>query len=46
VLEEPIKRLGTFSVPVKVYHEDRAEIKVVIVKEEAPAADSQTEPTG
>ncbi|MDI6698408.1 MAG: 50S ribosomal protein L9 [Candidatus Saccharicenans sp.] len=45
VLEEPIKRLGTFSVPVKVYHEDRAEIKVVVVKEEAPAPDSQTEPT-
>lgn len=45
VLDEPIKRLGTFSVPVKVYHEDRAEIKVVVVKEEAPAPDSQTEPT-
>lgn len=45
VLEEPIKRLGTFSVPVKVYHEDRAEIKVVVVKEEAPAPDSQSEPT-
>lgn len=44
VLEEPIKRLGTFSVPVKVYHEDRAEIKVVVVKEEAPAPDSQEEP--
>ncbi len=45
VLDEPIKRLGTFAVPVKVYHEDRAEIKVVVVKEEAPAPDSQTEPT-
>ncbi|MCR4409286.1 MAG: 50S ribosomal protein L9 [Candidatus Saccharicenans sp.] len=45
VLDEPIKRLGTFTVPVKVYHEDRAEIKVVVVKEEAPAPDSQTEPT-
>lgn len=45
VLEEPIKRLGTFTVPVKVYHEDRAEIKVVVVREEAPAPDNQTEPT-
>lgn len=45
VLDEPIKRLGTFTVPIKVYHEDRAEIKVVVVKEEAPAPDSQTEPT-
>jgi large subunit ribosomal protein L9 len=38
ILDEPIKRLGTFTVPVKVYHEDRAEIKVMVVKEEAPAA--------
>ncbi len=45
VLEEPIKRLGTFSVPVKVYHEDWAEIKVVVVKEEAPEPGSPTEPT-
>jgi len=30
VLDEPIKRLGNFSVPVKVYHEDRAEVKVVV----------------
>ncbi|HAR35359.1 MAG TPA: 50S ribosomal protein L9 [Acidobacteria bacterium] len=44
ILEEPIKRLGTFSVPIKVYHEDKAEIKVVVVKEEAPAPESQAEP--
>lgn len=33
LLDEPIKRLGTFTVPIKVYHEDRAEIKVVVEKE-------------
>jgi large subunit ribosomal protein L9 len=33
-LDEPIKRLGNFSVPIKVYHEDKAEVKVVVVKEE------------
>lgn len=38
ILDEPIKRLGTFTVPIKVYHEDKAEIKVVVVKEETPAA--------
>ncbi|MBC7362260.1 MAG: 50S ribosomal protein L9 [Candidatus Aminicenantes bacterium] len=43
LLDEPIKRLGTFTVPIKVYHEDRAEIKVVVVKEEAPAATSTPE---
>ncbi|MBC7348682.1 MAG: 50S ribosomal protein L9 [Candidatus Aminicenantes bacterium] len=44
ILDEPIKRLGTFSVPIKVYHEDKAEIKVVVVKEEAPVPESQVEP--
>jgi large subunit ribosomal protein L9 len=34
-LDEPIKRLGNFTVPVKVYHDDKAEVKVVVVKEEA-----------
>ncbi|MGD1008656.1 MAG: 50S ribosomal protein L9 [Candidatus Aminicenantales bacterium] len=34
-LDEPIKRLGHFTVPVKIYHEDKAEVKVVVVKDEA-----------
>jgi large subunit ribosomal protein L9 len=34
-LDEPIKRLGHFTVPVKVFHEDKAEVKVIVVKEEA-----------
>ena len=38
-LDEPIKRLGNFTVPVKVYHEDKAEVKVVVVKEEAGGAE-------
>jgi large subunit ribosomal protein L9 len=33
-LDEPIKRLGNFTVAVKVYHEDKAEVKIVVVKEE------------
>ncbi len=33
LLDEPIKRLGNFTVPIKVYHDDRASVKVVIVKE-------------
>ncbi|HEK85499.1 MAG: 50S ribosomal protein L9 [Candidatus Saccharicenans sp.] len=41
MLDEPIKRLGTFTVPIKVYHEDRAEIKVVVTKEESPAEVSE-----
>ncbi len=46
VLDEPLKRLGSFTVPVKVFHDDRAEIKVHIVKEEEPeaAAEAKAEP--
>ncbi len=41
LLDEPIKRLGNFAVPVKVYHEDKAEIKVVVVKEETEAPEAE-----
>ncbi|HVP90421.1 MAG TPA: 50S ribosomal protein L9 [Terriglobales bacterium] len=34
-LEEPIKRLGNFVVPVKVYHDDKAEVRIVVVNEES-----------
>ncbi len=34
VLDEPIKRLGNFTVPIKIYHEDKAEVKIEVVKEE------------
>lgn len=35
LLDEPIKRLGNFSVPVKISTDDRAEIKIVVAREEA-----------
>jgi large subunit ribosomal protein L9 len=38
LLEEPIRRLGNYSVPVKVYHDDKAEVKVAVVREEDGAA--------
>ena len=31
LLDEPIKRLGNYTVPVKIFHEDRAEVKVEVV---------------
>jgi len=34
LLEEPIKRLGNYTVPIKVFHDDLAEVKVEVVKEE------------
>jgi len=37
VLPEPLKRLGNYTVAIKVYHDDKAEISVAIVAEETPA---------
>ncbi len=33
VLDEPIKRLGNYTVPIKVFHDERAEIKIEVKKE-------------
>jgi len=46
LLEEPIKRLGNYTVPIKVFHEDRAEVKVEVVKEgeEAPESKGEEKP--
>lgn len=37
MLEEPIRRLGNYAIPVKVYHEEMAEIHLEVVREEEPA---------
>lgn len=34
LLIEPIKRLGNFTVAIKVFHEQQAEVKIEIIKEE------------
>lgn len=46
LLEEPIKRLGNYTVPIKVFHEDRAEVKVEVVREgeEAPESKGEEKP--
>jgi large subunit ribosomal protein L9 len=33
-MDEPLKRLGNYTVPIKIYHDDKAEIKVAVVKED------------
>ncbi len=33
LLDEPIKRLGNYTVSIKVYYDDRAEIKVQVIRE-------------
>jgi large subunit ribosomal protein L9 len=34
LLDEPIKRVGNYTVPIKVYYDEQAEVKVEILKEE------------
>lgn len=36
VLDEPIKRLGNYTIPIKVFHDERAEIKIEVKKEGEP----------
>jgi large subunit ribosomal protein L9 len=38
LLDEPIKRLGNFTVPVKISSEDRAEVKIVVAREDVEGA--------
>ena len=41
-LDEPIKRLGNYTVPVKVFHDDKASLRVEVRKEEGPAAETKS----
>lgn len=44
LLDEPIKRLGNFTVPIKIFHEERAEIKLEVIKEGEPGVKEEKEP--
>jgi len=33
LLSEPLKRLGSYAIPIKVFHDERAEITVEVIKE-------------
>lgn len=33
LLDEPLKRLGNYTVPIKIFHEEKAEVKIEVVKE-------------
>lgn len=43
ILEEPIKRLGNYAVPVKIFYDERAEVKIEVVKEEGGLEESKKE---
>lgn len=44
LLDEPIKRLGNYTVPIKTFHEERAEVKLEVVKEGEPGVKEEKEP--
>jgi large subunit ribosomal protein L9 len=46
LLDEPIKRLGNFAVPVKISTEDRAEVKIVVAREEGEGTAAGAEAAG
>jgi large subunit ribosomal protein L9 len=43
LLEDPIRRLGHYTIPVKVFHDDKAEIKVEVVQAEEGEPGAGTE---
>jgi len=43
LLEDPIKRLGNYTVPIKIFHEDQAEIKIEVMKEEEGVQEEKEE---
>ncbi len=43
LLEEPIKRLGNYTVPIRIFQEDKAEVKIEIMKEEEEIQEEKKE---
>jgi large subunit ribosomal protein L9 len=41
-LDEPIKRLGNYTIPVRVFHDDKATLRVEVRKEEGAAGEGET----
>lgn len=33
LLDEPIKKLGNYTVPIKIFHDEKAEIKIEVIRE-------------
>jgi large subunit ribosomal protein L9 len=42
-LDEPIKRLGNYTIPVRVFHDDKATLRVEVRKEEGAAGEGEAE---
>jgi large subunit ribosomal protein L9 len=44
VLDEPLRRLGNYIITVKVFHDDKASLKVEVRKEETTAEEAESKP--
>jgi large subunit ribosomal protein L9 len=42
-LDEPIRRLGNYTIPVKVFHDDKATLRVEVLREEGPADEGEAD---
>jgi len=40
-LDEPIRRLGNYTIPIKVFHDDKAALRVEVRKEEGAAGEGE-----
>lgn len=43
ILDEPIKRLGNYTIPIKGFHEEKAEVKIEVVGEEKTIQEGEKE---
>jgi len=44
-LDEPIRRLGNYTIPVKVFHDDKATLRIEVRKEEGAAGQGEAGPS-
>lgn len=42
ILEEPIKRLGNYTIPIKVFHDDKAGLKVEVLREQESGEEARS----
>jgi len=43
MLDEPIKRLGNYTVPIKIFHDERAEVRIEVITEGEAKAEEEKE---
>ena len=46
ILDEPIKRLGNYTIPIKVFHDDKAGLKVEVRRDQESGEEAKTKEEG